>query len=74
MGLCSTRFSRPGRPMPVFEFSEDVSAISSGASQVVVEKLLPLQDLEPGQYTLKMTVNDKRRNQTVTPSAIFSVL
>jgi hypothetical protein len=40
----------------------------------VVEKLLPLQDLEPGQYTLKMTVNDKRRNQTVTPSAIFSVM
>jgi GWxTD domain-containing protein len=58
---------------PVFDVSEDVSSISSGASQVVVEKLLPLQDLEPGQYTLKVTVLDKRRNQTVTPTAAFSV-
>ena len=40
---------------------------------MVVEKLLPLGNLEPGQYTLKMTVNDKRRNQTVTPSAQFSI-
>jgi GWxTD domain-containing protein len=72
-GTISYQIFKAGQTAPVFEFSEDVASISSGASQVVVEKLLPLQSLEPGQYTLKMTVNDKRRNQTVTPSAQFSI-
>jgi GWxTD domain-containing protein len=59
---------------PVYEFSEDVNTLGNGgASQMVVEKVLPLQGLEPGQYTLKMKVIDKRRNQTVTPSATFTV-
>jgi hypothetical protein len=40
---------------------------------VTVEKLLPLQSLEPGQYTLKMTVTDKNDNQVLTPSANFTV-
>ena len=65
--------TRVGFEQKVFEFQEDVSAISGGASQVVVEKLLPLQSFEPGQYTLKIKVVDKRRNQTLTPSATFTV-
>ena len=73
-GTVEYQIFKTGQTTPVFEFSEEVGSISSGASQVVVEKLLPLQDLEPGQYTLKMTVQDKRRNQTVTPSATFSVM
>jgi hypothetical protein len=40
---------------------------------VVIEKLLPLQSMEPGQYTLHMKVVDKKRNQTLTPSATFTV-
>ncbi len=56
----------------VFEFSEEVST-AGGASQVVIEKILPLQSLAPGQYTLRMRVLDKKRNQTVTPSATFTV-
>ena len=65
--------TRVGSDQKVFEFQEDVSAISGGASEVVVEKLLPLQSFEPGQYTLKIKVVDKRRNQTLTPSATFTV-
>jgi GWxTD domain-containing protein len=58
----------------VFEFSEDVSSLPGGAAaQVVVEKLLPLKSLEPGQYILKMKVTDKKRNQILTPSAAFTV-
>ncbi len=58
----------------VFDYSEDVSSLpGGGASQVTVEKLLPLKDLQPGQYTLKMKVVDKKRNQTLTPSATFTV-
>jgi hypothetical protein len=40
---------------------------------VTVEKLLPLMTLEPGQYTLKMKVTDKNRDQVLTPSANFTV-
>ena len=65
--------TKNGSNEKVFEYTEDVSALSGGASQVVIEKLLPLQNMEPGQYTLKMKVVDKKRNQTLTPSATFTV-
>ena len=65
--------TKDGSGEKVFEFEEDVSAISGGAAQVVVQKLLPLQGFAPGQYTLKIKVVDKRRNQTLTPSATFTV-
>ena len=45
----------------------------ASAQQVTIEKLLPLKALEPGQYTLKMRVMDKNRNQTLTPTATFTV-
>ncbi|MEJ7605776.1 MAG: hypothetical protein WKF37_05805 [Bryobacteraceae bacterium] len=63
-----------GSNLKVFEFSEDVASIqSASASQVVVEKVLPLKNLEPGQYTLRLKVTDNLRNQTLTPSATFTV-
>jgi len=59
----------------VFEFSEDVKNVQGGASQVVIEKLLPLSDLDPGQYKLTIKATDKLRtpNQTVTQSESFTV-
>jgi len=53
----------------VFDFTEDVTK-----SQMVIEKLLPLQNFAPGDYTLKMKVTDKNRNETLTPTATFTVL
>jgi GWxTD domain-containing protein len=64
---------KSGSNEKVFEYSEDVTASIGGAAQVVIEKLLPLTTLAPGQYTLKMKVVDKKRNQTLTPSATFTV-
>ncbi len=56
------------------EFSTDeVSKLPGGASQIIVRKLLPLKDVDPGTYTLKITVVDKKRNQTLTKSATFTV-
>ncbi len=74
-GTIQYQIFKAGKDEPVAEFSEDVASLGTGAAQVVVEKVLPLQNLnlEPGQYTLKMKVVDKRRNQTVTPSANFTV-
>jgi len=58
----------------IFDFSEDVAKLPNASSQqVTIEKLLPLQSLKPGQYTLKMKVTDRNRNQTLTPSATFTV-
>jgi len=66
--------TKTGAKDPVLHYSEEVTAIPGASSQqVTVEKLLPLQSLEPGEYTLKMTVTDKNDNQVLTPSAVFTV-
>ncbi len=60
--------------LKVLEFTEEVKDIAgASANQVTIEKLLPLQSLEPGKYTLKMKVTDKNSNQILTPSTIFTV-
>lgn len=63
-----------GNNEKVFDFSENVKDLP-GASpqQVTVEKVLPLQKLDPGQYTLKMKVTDRLKNQILTPTATFTV-
>lgn len=65
--------TKTGSEEKILEFSEEVGALSRASSQVVIEKLLPLQSLQPGSYTLRMKVVDKTRNQTLTPSATFTV-
>ncbi len=63
-----------GSNQKVLDFTEDVSKIpGASAQQVTIEKLLPLQTLQPGQYTLKMKVTDKIKNQVLTPEATFTV-
>jgi len=58
----------------IFAASEDVAKIpGASANQVTVEKLLPLNSLAPGQYTLRVKITDKNRNQVLTPSAQFTV-
>ncbi|MEP6535015.1 MAG: GWxTD domain-containing protein [Bryobacteraceae bacterium] len=65
---------RKSNNQKVFEFSEEVAKIdSASANQTTVEKILPLKSLEPGQYTINMKVTDRNRNQTLTPSASFTV-
>jgi GWxTD domain-containing protein len=68
----------PGSPaQQVAAFDEEVSDIikanHGGAAEVVVEKFINLSGFDPGQYTLKMTVVDRKRNQTVAQSAPFTV-
>jgi GWxTD domain-containing protein len=65
---------KSGDSSKVFEFTEEVGGIANAsANQVTVEKVLPLKTLEPGQYTLRMKVTDKNRNQTLTQAAQFTV-
>jgi GWxTD domain-containing protein len=63
--------TKAGSNEKVLDFSEPVS--TGSATQFTVEKLLPLQTMAPGNYQLKMHIVDKNRNQTLTPSANFTV-
>ena len=58
----------------VLSQTEDLTTIPNASSFLVtVEKKLPLKSLPPGKYTLKLKVQDKLKNQSLTPSAQFTV-
>ncbi len=63
--------NKVGSTEKIFEFTEEIK--DGSPTEVTIEKLLPLKSLAPGQYELKMKVTDKIRNQTVNPSAKFTV-
>ncbi|MCC6862535.1 MAG: GWxTD domain-containing protein [Bryobacterales bacterium] len=73
-GVVEYEVVKNGSNEKIFEFSEEITNIpGASANQVTIEKLLPLKDLQPGQYTLRLKVTDKNRNQTLTPTASFTV-
>jgi GWxTD domain-containing protein len=73
-GTIEYELVKNGVEKPIFDYSEQVAALpGASAQQVTVEKLLPLESLEPGQYTLKLKVVDINRNQTLTPTASFTI-
>jgi GWxTD domain-containing protein len=67
--------TKNGDNKKIFDFKEEVAkADGASAQQYTIEKILPLQALEPGEYTLKMTVTDRNANNAVlTPTATFKV-
>jgi hypothetical protein len=66
---------KTGDNAKIFNFAEEVANVDGAtATQTVIEKILPLQNLEPGEYTLKMKVIDKVRNATLTPEITFKVI
>lgn len=65
---------KDGSNEKIFEFAEEVAKVDgASASEVTVEKLLPLKNFEPGKYHLRLKVTDKNSNQTLTPAATFTV-
>jgi GWxTD domain-containing protein len=73
-GVIEYEVLKNGSNQRIFEYSEELNKIEgASAQQVTIEKLLPLKNMEPGQYTLKMKVVDRLRNQTLTPSTAFTV-
>ncbi len=63
---------KTGSNVKIFEFSEDLTN-SPSATEVTIEKVLPLKALEPGAYELRLKVTDKVRNQTLSPVTKFTV-
>jgi GWxTD domain-containing protein len=73
-GVVEYEVVKNGTNEKVFDFSEDLGTLpGASATQVTIEKILPLQNLEPGQYTLRLKVVDKNKNQTLTPVATFTI-
>ncbi len=70
-GQIEYEVAKLGTNEKVLEFTEAVN--QGSANQVTVEKLLPLKDIAPGQYTLRLKVTDKNRNQSLTPTTTFTV-
>ena len=58
----------------VLDILQDLGTIEyASASQVTIQKLLPLATFAPGNYTLKITVTDRNGNQTVQRQENFVV-
>jgi len=73
-GLIEYEVIKNGDNTKVFAFTEEIASIEgASANQTTVEKVLPLQNLEPGEYTLKMKVTDRNSSQTLEPEATFTV-
>ena len=74
MGQVQYEVVKSGSNESIYTFTEDLSQIPDASSnQVTIEKLLPLNSLAPGQYTIRLKITDKSRNQVLTPSAQFTV-
>jgi hypothetical protein len=73
-GSIQYEVDKAGSNEKIMDFTEDLTAIpNASANQVTIEKLLPLNNLEPGNYTLKIKAFDKNRNQTVQQQGNFTV-
>ena len=58
----------------LLDFTEPFDQIRGSTSrQTVIEKLLPLSNLSPGEYRLSLKVDDKIKNETLTPTATFKI-
>ncbi len=73
-GTVDYEIVKNGSADKLFEYSEPLSKLEGGASEMRIEKRLPLTDFAPGDYTLKIKVTDSKRNQTLNETAAFKVL
>lgn len=57
----------------VLHAEEASAAYGNTGDQITIEKSMPLANLEPGLYSLKITVQDEVSKQTISPAARFQV-
>ncbi|HUG80811.1 MAG TPA: GWxTD domain-containing protein [Bryobacterales bacterium] len=58
----------------LLDFTEQINQIRGATSkQLIVEKLLPLQTLNPGEYRLSLKVTDSVKNETLAPTTTFKI-
>jgi hypothetical protein len=57
----------------VMQFKETSGDMKQTGDQVTIERLLPLQTLEPGKYTLEVNATDTLSNRTISRTAGFTI-
>jgi hypothetical protein len=57
----------------VLHADESSAAFGNTGDQITIEKSVQLANLQPGLYSVKVTVNDDVTKQTINPSARFQV-
>jgi len=74
-GTIEYEVTNTGTNQSVFNVTEELGTIQNASpSLVTVEKLMPLNSLAPGSYSIKLKVVDRQKNQTLTtPPAKFTV-
>jgi GWxTD domain-containing protein len=74
LGQVEYQLVKKGSNEEVFKFTEELYDLpDASSSQATIEKLYDLNKLQPGQYTLRLKITDKVRNQVLTPAADFTV-
>jgi len=73
-GSIEYEIDKAGSNEKVMGFSEDAGGIvNASASQVTIEKVMPLSPLGPGSYTLKVAVTDRNGSQVLEQKGNFTV-
>ncbi len=67
----SYAITRDGKSL--LSHTEQAAKIDNASQQVTLQKTMPLKALEPGKYTVQITVKDNVKNQTVSPTTTFEV-
>jgi GWxTD domain-containing protein len=57
----------------VLDMREDSKTLSASSDQVTLERSVPLANLQPGKYQIRIKVNDSISNQELAQSAPFTV-
>jgi len=66
---------KKGSNETIATLKEELSELpDASSSQVTLEKFLNLNTFAPGQYTVRLKITDKTKNQVLTPSADFTVI
>lgn len=74
LGKVEFEVLKKGSNEKIADLTEDLSQLpDASGSQATIEKYFNLNSLSPGQYTIRLKVTDKGRNQVLTPSADFTV-
>jgi hypothetical protein len=58
----------------ILSAQESASKLNPNADQLTLEKTMPLASLQPGQYQVKITVNDGVSKQQIAETAPFNVV
>jgi GWxTD domain-containing protein len=73
-GSIEYEIDRAGSNEKVMDFSEEIGSIANAsASQVTIEKQLPLNSFGFGAYTLKVKATDRNRDQSIQRQGTFTV-